>query len=265
MKITNWRVKHLATNITLCIPAYGNQISLATFNTSMSLMQMFMSKGIRGAFAAFSYPEVSEARNILLTAWYDNMPDSTHLLFIDSDMGFDPSVVIDFLTFNEPMVGALYTRKTIPIQWAASGLGDTHAERRGDFMKVAGLGMGCFLIRRDAIDIMLQKMPELSDERMQFHAAKDMLPKRIIRAFDGFDNPDQSTTGRLSEDLAFCCRWRQCGGDVWAAMHHTIEHVGMYSYKGNYLEHIAQKVDSGEVQERPPSTLVDVAKAMAAE
>jgi hypothetical protein len=255
----------VATHITIAIPAYGNQVSLATFNTCTSLVQMFLAKGIRGATAAFSYPDVAESRNILLTGWYDGMKDSTHLLFIDSDMGFSPEVVLDLLTFNEPMVGALYTRKTIPVQWAASGLGDTMAERRGDFMKVAGLGMGCFLIRRDAIDIMIEKMPDIIDTRMQFHAAKDMIPNRIIRAFDGFDNPDDKTAGRLSEDLAFCCRWRQCGGDVWAAMHHTIEHIGIFSYKANYLQTIMEKEAAGELPEQQPRTLVDVAKQMAAE
>ena len=238
----------MPTNILIALPAYGNQVSTATFNTTIGLMQFFMQKGIGSGVTAFSYPEVSEARNILLTGWYDLLPQSTHMLFVDSDMGFSPELVFEMLAFGEPMVGALYTRKCLPVQWAASGLGEDHTERRGNFMKVAGLGMGCFLIRRDAIDLMLQKMPELSDTRMRYHAAKDILTSgRIIRAFDGFDNPDDRSAGRLSEDLAFCCRWRQCGGDVWAAIGHEVEHVGAYSYKANYLEMMAEKEANGEV------------------
>jgi hypothetical protein len=255
----------MATHITVCVPAYGNTLSIATFNTVVSLLQTFMAKGIQGAVAAFSYPDVAEARNIMLTGWYDGIPNSTHLLFIDSDMGFDAQVVMDFLTFNEPMVGALYSRKCIPVQWAASGMGDAVTERRGDFMKVAGLGMGCFLIRRDAIDIMIAKMPEIIDVRMKFHAAKDLLTGRIIRAFDGFDNPDDRAAGRMSEDLAFCCRWRLCGGDVWASIGHTIEHVGNYSYKANYLQDLAAREAAGELPSQQPMTLVDAAKQMAAE
>jgi hypothetical protein len=255
----------MATNITIALPCYGNQISVATFQTTIGLLQMFMQKGVQGSIAPFSYPDVAEARNILLTCWYDGLPQSTHLLFIDSDMGFSADVVADMLMFNEPMVGALYGKKAIPTQWAGSGLGSPTAERRGSFMKVAGLGMGCFLIRRDAIDTMLTKMPELIDTRMQFHAAKDMLPDRIIRAFDGFDNPDDTTAGRLSEDLAFCCRWRLCGGEVWAAIGHTIEHVGLYSYKANYMQHIEEKIAKGELPQQQGVTLVEAAKQMISE
>lgn len=240
----------MPTNILLCLPAYGNIVSTATFNTTHALAQCFVQKGIGVGVTAFSYPEVSEARNILLTGWYDLLPQSTHMLFIDSDMGFTPDLVLEMLQFGEPMVGALYTRKCLPVQWAASGMGTEFTERRGNFMKVAGLGMGCFLIRRDAIDIMLKQMPELSDTRMEFHAAKDILTGgRMIRAFDGMDSPDGS--GRLSEDLAFCARWRQCGGDVWAAIGHEVEHVGAYSYKANYLQMMAEKHANGEVVTAP--------------
>ncbi len=241
----------MATNIMLAIPSYGNTVSVATLNTTVSLLQTFMSKGIGGGLVAFSYPDVAEVRNILLTGWYDTAPESTHLLFIDSDMGFSPQVVLDFLTFNEPMVGAIYSKKCIPVEWAASGLGGDVTMRRGDFMKVAGLGMGCFMIRRDAVDLILEKMPEVIDSRMDHHLAKHILKGRILRLFDPFDNPDDRTHGKMSEDISFCCRWRQCGGEIWAAISHDIEHVGDYSYTSNYMRHISEKVASGEIQPTP--------------
>lgn len=230
----------MGTKILVFIPAYGNQISVATFAATHGLLPALMAKGIGGGVATFSYPEVSEVRNIAVTCWYDTLPDATHLLFIDSDMGFEPQLVLDMLTFNEPMVGAIYSKKVLPIQWAASGLGEgKFAERRGDFMKVAGLGMGVFLIRRDAIDKMVAAYPELIDTRMELHAAKDMLTSgRLLRLFDPMDNPN---SGRMSEDLSFCHRWAAIGGEIWASVGHTVDHVGQYSYRANYLQFIAEK------------------------
>src|ERR1700677_14642 len=229
-------------NICVAVPAYGNHVSTATLYSVTNLLAMFNAKGIAGGLVAFSFPEVSESRNILLTGWYDSPPHSTHLLFIDSDMGFDPKLISDMLLFDQPLVGAIYSKKTLPVQWAASGMGeDAYVERRGDFMKVGGIGMGACLIRRDVVTKMLEKWPELSDSRMEYHSARNLLPKRIIRAFDPFDNPDDKTHGRMSEDLAFCCRWRMCGGDVWAAIGHDVEHVGDYSYTANYLRYITEK------------------------
>ena len=80
----------MTPNILVCIPAYGNVVSVPTLNTTHALIQMFSSRNIRGGIAAFSYPDVSEARNIMLTGWYDGCPDATHMLFIDSDMSFGP-------------------------------------------------------------------------------------------------------------------------------------------------------------------------------
>jgi len=236
----------MGSTILIGIPAYGSTVSLATFDSTHLLLQALMTKGIRGGIGSISYPEVSEARNVLLTSWYDGT-DASHLLFVDADMGFAPQLVLDMMMFNEPMVGAMYSKKVLPVQWAASGLGEDFTERRGDFMKIAGLGMGCFLIRRDVVDRMMEAMPDLSDTRVETHSAKHMLMKgRILRFFDPLDDPK---TGRMSEDLSFCYRWREkCGGEIWAAIGHDVEHVGLFSYTANYLRHITEKEAAGEIQ-----------------
>jgi hypothetical protein len=57
---------------------------------------------------------------------------------------------------------------------------------------------------------------------------------RLIRAFDPLVREDGA---RLSEDFAFCHRWRTlCGGEVWASVAHQITHVGLHHFAARYSD-----------------------------
>lgn len=230
----------MATSILTFVPAYNRQLTVDTFLTTHALNLALSSKGIGGSISSLSYPDIAELRNIALTIWYDTLPNFTHMLMLDADMAFDPQLVLDMLMFNEPLVSAICPKRTLPIQWAGSGTGEKVAEQRGGFMKVEGCGMAITLIRRDVVATMLEKFPNLVDERLEHHIAKDIFDaagvKRVIRAFDRIDDP---VKGPLSEDLSFCRRWGECGGAVWAAIGYRITHVGPYPYGHDvsYLEY----------------------------
>lgn len=232
----------MPANILIFVPCFGGQLTSHTFTSVVALHQAFAQKGIGGALSTFSFPDIGELRNMALSLWYDTMPQSTHLLFVDADMGFTPELVLDMLLFDHPMVGALYPKRAYPISWAASGGPEKQAPVKAGFMKVEGLGMGCFLIRRDAVTKMLEAYPELSDERLEIHSMREMIAnsggKRLIRAFDPIDDPK---TGRISEDLSFCRRWNDLGGEVWAAVMHRVQHVGQHVFEASYIEHVAEK------------------------
>lgn len=231
----------MAKAVFVFVPAFGQIVTATTFLTTHNLQQALNKKGISGGISCLSYPDIAELRNIALTMWYDTLPFS-HLLFIDADIGFDPQMVVDMILFDEPVVGCMYPKRTYPLQWAASGTGEDELERRGGFMSLAGVGMGCTLISRDAIRIMLEKMPELSDPRIEMHSAKSIFDgagvTRLIRAFDLMQDPD---VGRISEDLAFCRRVRECGMKVWASIAYRVQHVGPHVFEGSYLEHVEQR------------------------
>jgi hypothetical protein len=204
-------------------------ISPPTVQSVLGLFPVLSEAGIVGMFATASLAFIEELRNIILTVFYDTT-DASHLLFVDDDVGFPPSLVMDLITADVPLCGAMYAQRSLPLTWAGTFLkGDT--ERRGPFLKVEGIGMGVALIRRDCVDAMLQKFLELSDERVENHLAKEILGpkglKRIIRAFDPLDRSD---VGIARDDIAFCMRHSDCGGDVWAHITHTVRHIGMYDY-----------------------------------
>ena len=240
----------MSTKLFIVVPGFGQIISAATFLCTHALQQTLSAKGIGGGVSTLSFPDIAELRNMATTIWYDCM-DSSHLLYIDADMAFSPDLVMDMLTFGEPLVGAIYPQRRLPTSWAGSGTGEANAERRGNFMRVEGVGMGVTLIHRSVITTMLQKMPDLVDTRIELHPAKDTLlsagTNRLIRCFQCLDIPER---GMVSEDLSFCIRWNQCGGQVWAAIGHKISHVGPFDYGARYLDHVEEKMrqDAAEAE-----------------
>jgi hypothetical protein len=219
------------------VPAFGQILTATTFLTTHALQQHLASKNIQGGISTLSFPDIAELRSMAMTIWYDTMLDSSHMLFIDADMGFPPDMVTDMLMFDEPIVGAIYPQRKMPIGWAGSGTGDPVTERRGNFMKVEGVGMGCTLIRRDVVAKMIEKFPELIDTRLNLHPAGETIraagTNRLLRFWEKLDIPDR---GLVSEDLSFCIRARECGMNVWAAIGYRMSHVGPFDFAGRYLD-----------------------------
>jgi len=238
-------------------------ISATTFLATHATRQMLMSKGIGGGISTLSFPDIAELRSMVTTIWYDSMPNSTHLLFIDADMGWPPELVLDMLLFDQPIVGTIYPQRKMPLSWAGSGTGDPMTERRGDFMKVEGIGFGVTLIKREVITRMIQKYPELIDTRIHLHPAGETLraqgTNRLLRFFEKMDVPDR---GLISEDLSFCIRWRECGGEVWANIGHKMSHVGPFDYCGRYLDVVEAQGNQPAPQMEPVQPMDEAQIAM---
>ncbi len=231
----------MATNIFIFIPAFGQIITSTTFLTTHQLCRTLQDKNVGTALATLSFPDIAELRSMAMTIWYDTMPDASHLLFIDADMGFAPDLVTDMLLFNEPLIGALYPQRKLPLSWAGSGTGEATAERRGNFMRVEGVGMGCTLIKREVVTKMIEAYPDLIDTRINLHPAFGTLTgagcKRLLRFWEKLDIPER---GLVSEDLSFCIRWNKIGGQTWASIGHRMSHVGQHDFAGRYLDVVEQ-------------------------
>lgn len=257
----------MAKDIFIFCPGFGQIISATTFLTTHAVRALLGSKGIGGGISTLSFPDIAELRSMALTIWADTMPNSTHILFIDSDMGFPPELITDMIIFDEPLIGAIYPQRKLPLSWAGSGTGSTVTERRGDFMEVEGVGFGVTLIRRDCVEKMIEKYPELIDTRLHLHPAGETLRQtgtnRLLRFFEKLDLPER---GIVSEDLSFCIRWRNCGGKVWAAIGHRISHVGPYDFAARYLDVVeAQAAAPAQMEAVQPMSDEQIALLPAAE
>src|SRR6267142_3200435 len=91
------RLELTVAKVFMFIPSFRGSISALTFETSHHLMSTLTSKGMQASVSTYSHPDIAELRSMVLSVWYDTMKDSTHLLFVDDDMGFSPELILDMI------------------------------------------------------------------------------------------------------------------------------------------------------------------------
>jgi hypothetical protein len=239
------------TNIAIATPAYGETFYAPYVKSIIGLQRLIEQRRWGSSFTTISYADVVEARNYLLSLWFDQSK-ATHLLFVDADMGFEPALVSDMIAFDKPIVGVIYPKRNVNLDrivtLAAKGVsaevaiarghdfiyrplaGQTPRQEKG-FLEVEGCGTGLLLIRRDCIAQMLKKLPEIVDRRSKIPKIIEKDLNRLIRAFDNVHVDGR----RLSEDYSFCHRWRRlCGGEIWANVSHVITHIGLRRFDAKF-------------------------------
>lgn len=149
-------------------------------------------------------------------------------------MQFEPELVRDMLQADKQLIGAIYPKKRLPMDWVGSALVPP-AQPENGILELEGLGCGVMLIRRDCIENMIEAKAVEINTDLTGTALNSLLEphgvKRIIRAFDKITTPEGR---KLSEDFSFCFRHRKAGGKVYAAIDHMICHLGVYPFTARY-------------------------------
>lgn len=193
---------------------------------------------------------VSRARNTLVDEFFRS--DCTHLLFIDSDIGFTPADVLALLILADPasdkdVIGGLYPKKHIrwdkvhaavqqglPADDLENFVGDMVFNPTGvsgsydlySPLEVSECGTGFLMIQRHVFEKFKQSYPELA-YRIDHHGKNEW-----SHCF--FDNEIDPVSKRfLTEDYNFCRLIRNIGLKVWVAPWLNLDHYGNYRYVGN--------------------------------
>jgi hypothetical protein len=188
---------------------------------------------------------ITRARASLLSQFLDD-PAATHLLFIDADIGFAPEQVLRLIASGAEMCAAVYPIKRInwPQAVAAAAQGRDPASAlsyvfevdnpqevavQDGFVKVRYAGTGFLMIRRAAVERMCAHYPEL---RYRRDHSIDALSESGNR-YALFECMIAEDGTYLSEDFAFCKRWTDMGGEIWADLTSKLDHVGPMLFHGD--------------------------------
>jgi hypothetical protein len=230
-------------------PCYGglvNQdytVSLLNLTTAAREMNIDLAVILLGNDALITRGRAS------LVAKFLDVPTATHLLFIDADIAFSPDMVWRMLHFDKDFIGGLYPIKNIDWPGMAQRFhpqGETLEQAGlmyvGDVCKGADLktdsgfatgtyvGTGFQLIKRHVFEKMIAAYPET-----KFNSIHAYPPQKtsdnLYALFDCMIDPE--TGAYLSEDFAFCRRWRALGGEIWLDLTSKLTHIGPCAYHGN--------------------------------
>lgn len=254
-------VEELRKNkVFVATPMYAGMATGLYMKSSLDLQNIAGQYGIDIKFSfLFNESLITRARNYLVDEFLRT--DFTHLLFIDSDIHYNPQDVIAMLALDQDVIGGPYPKKSINwgnIKHAVLNNPDIDPGELenlvGEYvfnvvqgtsqfsvtepLEVMEIGTGYMLIKRHVFD-------KMKDEYPQIHYKPDHIGQahfdgsRYIHAFfDTVIDAKDSITGGgsdryLSEDYMFCQMWRKMGGQIFLCPWVKTQHVGSYAFTGN--------------------------------
>jgi hypothetical protein len=168
-------------------------------------------------------------------------PDSTHLLFIDSDIIFEPEDVFKLLESNKPVIAGIYPKKYITWDRLKN---NPDAERvdfpvggevkitEDNYIELDYLPTGFLMIKKWVIKSLMNEHPELKyNNDIDGYGTNNYF-------YDLFKVGINNKGIYESEDWGFCSLWKQSGGQVLIHPEINLKHVGWHEYSGNLLKFI---------------------------
>jgi len=240
----------------ICTPMYGGQCNGMYMKSCLDLQGLCSQYGIQIRFSfLFNESLITRARNYLVDEFLRS--DATHLLFIDSDINFNPQDVLALIALDKDIIGAPYPKKSINwknINQAAKrnvnndkfepgsleGLvGDyvfnpvpgTKQFRVTEPLEVMEIGTGFMMIKREVFVKFKEEYPHLNYKPDHVGQANFDGSRYIHAYFDTVIDPDSHRY--LSEDYMFCQYSRAIGIKIWLCPWMKTGHVGTYTFQGD--------------------------------
>jgi hypothetical protein len=245
-------------HLMVATPCFGGQVSSIYAGSIFHLQRVVRSRSNIDLTVLMRDGDalITRARANLVTLFLDN-PTATHLLFVDADIGFDPDQVFRLIESGADVVAGVYpikrvnwdkAKRMLESNWSSmpSAALDYVLEiddpdrviAVNGFTRVRFAGTGFLMIRRHVLERMC---------RHPAYAALQFFGEHSLDALAGSPNRfalfecmiDPKTGTYLSEDFAFCKRWTDIGGEIWADLQSRLDHVGPSVFHGDVSSQFA--------------------------
>lgn len=243
-------------------PMYGGQCagmyskSIADLSAMCAKYQIPMQ-----LYFLFNESLITRARNYCVDEFMRST--ATHLMFIDSDIGFNPQDIIALLALSTDdseydVIGGPYPKKCISWEKIKLAVDKGVADKNpndlekyvGDYVfnpkssqkeiplgspvEVREIGTGFMMIRRKTFEDYKKAFPDLSYKPDHVRTEHFDGTREIHAYFDCIIDPESKRY--LSEDYMFCYNVQKMGSKVWFCPWMQLQHVGSYVFGGSLAD-----------------------------
>lgn len=261
MQMTLNLVEMRKNKLFVCTPMYGGNCNGLYMKACLDLQSICQMHGIEIRFSfLFNESLITRARNYLADEFLRS--GFTHMLFIDSDILFEPYDVLAMMQLDKDLIGGPYPKKSLNwknvFNMSKNVLNNPNFDPKtfdpsalqnvtGDYvfnpvpgtkqfnveepLEVMEIGTGFMMIKRAVFDKFREEYPHLR-YKPDHMGQPNFDGSRYIHAyFETVIDPDSERY--LSEDYMFAQYWRAIGGQVWLCPWMKTTHVGTFGFPGD--------------------------------
>ena len=227
-------------------PMYGGMCTSEYTDSLLKLSESCNKSGVKLTTIFLGNESLIQRGRNTIAHHFMNLPDATHLLFIDADIKFRVEDIVKMIKADKELIigpVALKGYNWEQIRMAALA-GDDDIGRTGGVFNINTLpgiemeneetpfeiehgGNAFMMIRRDCLQALEPQTPIYTNGGRSLPDGVEI--KDYFRV-----EINKDTNHLLSEDYFFCHSYRQIGGKVWCAPWVETGHFGSHLFNGKY-------------------------------
>ena len=219
-------------SVYIAMPCYDS-VKINTMLSVIKLVQQLSKSRIKVGINTMKSPLIHQARNYLTSAFLTT--EYQYLLFIDSDVEFEPESVMRMLVAKKRIVYTPYRVKAPQLDKQIYTVEFKDPKNipilPGGLVELEAGPTGLMLIERTVFERIIKNHPELKIKNKATPTA-DKSHEFYYNFFDFGFNEGYS----IGEDISFCRLARGNDFKIYANTESTTTHHGSYAWKGKFGE-----------------------------
>jgi hypothetical protein len=228
----------------IATPTYGYQAYIDYMNGVINFISSEAPKDLKYTTTVHLHSGsalVTHARNNCVAEFLKT--DHTKLLFIDSDIGFEPENIWRLLRKNEDVVLAPYVLKNFSgVEKKDFILHYENPEnikvQADGFAEINAGPAGFMMIDRSVFEKLHEAYPEKKVVMRHVIQGKVTEDPEYYTYFDCINEKGQAGSG---EDISFCKIWKDIGGKIFCDTEAKLTHCGTRQFSGSLIESLVEK------------------------